>query len=227
VTRERWRLEWRTPTKEVCRPETDEAATCPCNGFAYGESGVLDLVRARNGAPDDRLPLSPLFQLADSPADGGLAAVARWPQSPSDFEVRDSTERGDDARRREPVRVMTFRDYDHDGRATEFALQIGTTPCGQSADIVVGVSSSKPLLHVFTSVAHPERPLILQGRIWDALLRSRGPVSVLQVECGDHGSDEHREVRIAATNGGIEATLFVYDCPEHGTPRRLISTEQM
>jgi hypothetical protein len=224
---EHWRLEWRTPTKEVCRPETDEAATCPCSGFAYGEMGVLDLVRQRPGAADERLPLAPLFRLTDNPADSGLAAVARWPLLPSDADVRDSIERAEDARSRDSVRVMTFGDYDHDGRATEFALQVGALPCGHVEEVVIGVSASRPTLHVFTSIAHPERPLVLESRVWTALLHSNGSVTETDLECGDHGSETHNEVRLSTTRSGIEATRLVYDCAEGGKPRKLISTEPM
>ena len=44
---ERWRLEWEAPPQPVCAPDEDYWATCPCSGFAFGESGKLDLVRFR------------------------------------------------------------------------------------------------------------------------------------------------------------------------------------
>jgi hypothetical protein len=224
---EKWRLEWRSPTKQVCRPETDEAMACPCSGFAYGEAGVLDLVRSRPGAQDEHLALAPFFELADSPADSGLAALARWPYDPSDFNNRDSVERGRDVRGRDSVRVMAFGDYDHDGRATEFPLQIGVTPCGKREVIVIGLTQDKPMLHAFTTIAHPERPLVLEWRIWDALLHSKGYITELELACGDHASENQINVTLSATAHGIEGTRSVYDCVTDGTPRKLISTEAM
>src|SRR5258708_10554751 len=49
---ETWRLEWKTAPKPYCPPV--EVPVCPCNGFGYGESGQLDLVRTRNGREGDR-----------------------------------------------------------------------------------------------------------------------------------------------------------------------------
>lgn len=34
-----WRLEWKSPPTPACSPE--DIITCPCSGFAYGESGQL------------------------------------------------------------------------------------------------------------------------------------------------------------------------------------------
>src|SRR5581483_6565558 len=39
---EQWRLEWKGQTKPYCGAnEASTAITCPCKGFAYGESGDL------------------------------------------------------------------------------------------------------------------------------------------------------------------------------------------
>ena len=35
---ETWRLEWAEPPKPYCEP-SEGSLTCPCTGFAYGESG--------------------------------------------------------------------------------------------------------------------------------------------------------------------------------------------
>jgi hypothetical protein len=50
---------------------------------------------------------------------------------------------------------------------------------------------------------------------------------MVDLECGDHGSGTHEEVSLSATRAGIEATRLVYDCPERGKPRKLISTERI
>lgn len=44
-TRERWQLVWRTRPQPACSPRDEGWARCPCNGFAFGEIGQLDLVR--------------------------------------------------------------------------------------------------------------------------------------------------------------------------------------
>src|SRR5689334_10491660 len=72
---ERWRLEWRAaPELDCFEPE---GVTCPCQGFAYSESGELDLVRSRPGAPVERLALTPLFG-------GDPARLRRWKPLASD-----------------------------------------------------------------------------------------------------------------------------------------------
>ena len=57
---ETWQLRWKSPPKPVCE-SNEEAAACPCMGFAFGESGELDLVRRRNNVEIDRLELTPFF----------------------------------------------------------------------------------------------------------------------------------------------------------------------
>src|SRR5689334_20864884 len=57
-----WRLQWKTPPTPVCAAEDGSfSLTCPCDGFAYGESGDLDLVRLRQGQEIERLPLGQFF----------------------------------------------------------------------------------------------------------------------------------------------------------------------
>src|SRR5712692_772233 len=70
-----WRLEWKSPPKSACGPEGDWLS-CPCRGFAYEESGQLDLVRVVNGREIDRLELTPLFLKVLANQDGAI--VERW-----------------------------------------------------------------------------------------------------------------------------------------------------
>ena len=228
---ERWRLEWRSPPREACAPQAEDVVSCPCTGFAYGEMGVLDLVRRRPGHPDERLPLTPLFHDPDnadwdSPSED-LAARQRWPVRESDVNETDQAAFERRVRARPSVRVMALRDYDHDGRATEFLLQVGTAPCGRRESIVVGVSRGRPALHAFTSVAHPERPLVLEATIWERLARSGGGVSVLEWPCGDHGAETRTDVRIAVTPGGIDGTRSESECGRNGAAGRRVSSERI
>ena len=59
-----WRLQWKSPPEVAdCGPEDPSGAmTCPCSGFAYGESGQMDLIRIRDGGEIDHLELTPLFE---------------------------------------------------------------------------------------------------------------------------------------------------------------------
>ena len=62
--REQWRLVWKGKPQPACAPDDgleDGWLTCPCDGFAFGEQGDLDLVRLAGTSPEDRLSLTPLF----------------------------------------------------------------------------------------------------------------------------------------------------------------------
>lgn len=105
--------------------------TCPCSGFAYGERGILDLVRHSEGRGDERFALTPLFQVGESPISGEIppnsteAVLQRWPVLSADFSARDSVEFGRQVRTRKAVGILKLGDYDHNGQATEFLLQVG------------------------------------------------------------------------------------------------------
>ncbi|MDB4883274.1 MAG: hypothetical protein JWL95_2040, partial [Gemmatimonadetes bacterium] len=140
---ERWALEWRRPPIPACGPaDVETAITCPCTGFAYGEMGELDLVRRRTGRLDDRLALTPLFRDEENPGwEKHLAVLQRWPMLDSDYPAIDSLGLPPAIRARALTRVVTTGDYDHDGRPTEFLLQVGTLPCGKKQAVLVGVSA--------------------------------------------------------------------------------------
>src|SRR5215472_15369283 len=80
-----WRLEWESSPKTVCGLEDlPSAVTCPCSGFAYGESGQLDLIRSRNGREIERLKLAKYF------ADHNGAILQRWKPQEGDSEEQGS-----------------------------------------------------------------------------------------------------------------------------------------
>jgi hypothetical protein len=194
--------------------------------------GRLDLIRHRPGKRDERLDLTTFFHDAENPStssvsDTGLAVLQRWPQLAADAGEMDRAALARRVRARPPVRVMNLRDYDHDGRATEFMLQVSTAPSEKRMAIVVGISKARPSLHAFTSVGHPERPLLLYEHVWDALLRSRGKVSAVEWACGDHGSETRTEVHLSVTPAGIDGSRAVYECGPHGAAGRLVSSERL
>ena len=216
---EQWSLEWRNSPQEVCGPADPMWMTCPCEGFAFGETGSLALIRRRLSQRSDTLQLAPLF--TESPAPGA-AVLQRWPVLPTDYK---STPSAADVHRRANSRVMTLADYDHDGRATEFMLQVGASPCGHNDAVVIGISRTDSTLHAFTSVAHPERPLVMEPWLWAALLESNGRVTKVEWACGDHGSEAETVVHLDASPRGIEATRTTYACGDGGKRGALKSSE--
>jgi hypothetical protein len=211
------------------------AITCPCFGFGYAQQGKLFLLRRRAGNPAERLALSPLFAFElDSPATEGadpLAALPRWgePILPGDAE-RES--KGDpdlatEIMHRRKSTTMKLADYDHDGRATEFLLHVGNVPCGKQYDVVVGISKSEPRLHALSSIAKPDEPLLLPQRAWAALLSGTGEHNVIELECGDHGSEVHEELVISAEKGKIRARRRTFSCPFDGTHRTLTTDKDL
>ncbi|MDB5498491.1 MAG: hypothetical protein JWP28_2522 [Phenylobacterium sp.] len=208
---ETWRLVWTGKPSTMCGPQgMDMAITCPCSGWAYGESGNLSLVRVRGGQEVERMKLAPLFGKFDYPAGEvgtGKAYLQRWPAKLSDF---DRSERGDgrlvpEIKRRQAPQIMRPADYDHDGEATEFLIQVGTMPCGKLQFAAIGVSVGSPRLHALSSTAHPNKPLMMPLRAWQALLRSSHPGPVIVWNCGDHGSEVQSELILSASRGEIRA----------------------
>ncbi len=75
---ETWLLEWTSKVENDCI--VPDWCTCPCAGFAFGETGKLDLVRQRPAAPEERLHLGDLFE-GGLGADAALAGACRRPEA--------------------------------------------------------------------------------------------------------------------------------------------------
>ncbi|MGN6423366.1 MAG: hypothetical protein ACTHLA_08660 [Asticcacaulis sp.] len=209
--KETWRLVWIGKHLPVCdAKDVDMALTCPCSGLAYGEYGNLWLVRTRNGREVERMDLRPLFGHFDYPyADNlkGKAALQTYPVQEADFgraEMNDP-KLAADIRRRPKTSIMHFADFDRDGHATEFLLQIGTLPCGKLQYAAVGVSTKDPHLHAFHAVNKPDTLLEMPLPAWQALLNTASPTNLVVWECGDHGSEVQSHLIISARNGRIRA----------------------
>lgn len=225
-TVEHWRLEWRTQPQPACDPHDEDWYTCPCAGFAYGEKGQLDLVRRIPGKSDERFPLTPFFHEYQMSAP--LAVLPRWPVYDGDFDLRDSANFLEVVKRRPLVSIMNFADYDHDGRSTEFAFQIGAGPCGHEQSIVVGISKDNPHLHAFGTVAHPKDPLVFQrSSVWRSLLQSKGDTAVVEWPCWDHGSEEEARIELHATPRGIQAFRLLYSCIGDSSAHKLMKREEL
>jgi len=224
---EQWQLMWEGRPKSICGPEDPEMAmTCPCTGFAYGEMGHLSLLRKQGGRVIDRLALGQFF--TDLPADNsdGLAAMQWRP-----FQMADVDKSGPGlltrVKARPGPRMMRLADYDHDGVASEFLVQVSAGPCGHTDFIAVGVSRANPHLHALGTASHPGGALAMPGNAWQALLEARGETRVTVSPCGDHGSEERNELVLSANAGVISATQKNYSCPEDGSKEKLLGSEAL
>lgn len=222
---ETWRLEWAaTPApKPSCDANSAEWSTCPCMGFAYGESGDLYLARIRDGVEVDRLHLTPLF----GDERDQLATVERWPVYDADYGNQQNAWFPASVSRRPAVEVMHFKDYDHDGHATEFYLETESGPCAKSTGVVVGVSSDNPKLHALGTASHPDAPLYLRDTEWEALRKASAAVEVEDWTCGDHGADMETTVELYWTGQGIDGVRRNYSCPSGGVARSLIDQKPL
>lgn len=214
--KEIWRLVWRGMPKEAkyCGSEhADSAMTCPCVGFAYAQEGDLVLERQRPGGQPERMPLSPLFAEGDTLGDTNrpTAMLTRWPARLSDIDRRPTSAA---IHARPLVPIMRLRDYNHDGIAGEFLLQIGAGPCGHLALVAVGITRDNPHLHALTTAEHPRRPLVLSPSQWEALARNPHPGTLIDIPCGDHGAEEEDAIALRTDHGRIHATRMTSTCPE-------------
>lgn len=214
--KEVWRLIWRRAPRESrsCGPSApDMALTCPCSGVAYAQVGDLVLERRRPGMPPQRMDLAPLFSQSDMTSNdkGAVAMLARWPARLNDMDKNPGRAR---IRVRPTVPIMHLRDYNHDGIAGEFLLQVDTLPCGKHLMVAVGTTRDDPRLHALTSAEHPERPLALYSWQWKALARNPHPRIVTDWPCGDHGAEEETTLALRADHGRIHASRITSTCPD-------------
>lgn len=214
----------------TCPPDDPGWFTCPCEGFAFGESGDLDLVRLQHGKEVGRLPLTPLFANQETPDwEAKKAVLQRWPvHEKTDFEAWEKADSAgavqlaqfkEAAMRRNSAPVLGVADFNQDGWATEFVLQVGVLPCGKRQSVLVGVSPDRPQLHVFGTAEHPDTPLVLSPNHWEKLKAARHPVRVISWACGDHGSEEQTEFALSIDRAGIHAVREDFSCEagrEHG-----------
>lgn len=225
-----WELQWVSSPLLTCPPDDPGWFTCPCEGFAFGESGYLDLVRIQDSKEIDRLHLTPLFADQETPAwETKKAVLQRWLiVEKTDFEAWDKADLSgvdqlakfkQQVMRRKPVSILDVSDFNQDGWATEFVLQVGVLPCGKRQSILVGVSPERPQLHAFGTAEHPDTPLVLYVDHWAKLRTARRPVRVVSWTCGDHGSEEQTERTLAVDRAGIHVVKETFSCEggrEHG-----------
>lgn len=227
---ETWQLVWQGKPRSICGPEDVETAiTCPCTGFAYGEVGKLALVRQRGGQEVDRMDLGTLF--SELPADNsdGLAAMPWRPVAPKDFDrAADGASPAflAEVARRPGPRVMKLADYDRDGTASEFLVQVAAGPCGHTEFAAVGVAKASGKLHALSSKANPAAPLVLPAAAWRALLAAK-PARVVNYACGDHGAEQQEELAISARGGTINAARVLRQCSDSGAAGAELAREPL
>jgi hypothetical protein len=221
---EQWRLVWATLPKPSCVPQDDMWYTCPCSGFAFGERGHLRLERAHDGTVVETLDLDQFF--AGFSRNGRVfqkreSILRRWDVLRGDDELMDDAPHLQSQLDTRPsADVMELVDFDHDGQASEFFLQVGVLPCAKSMGVVVGVSKSHPRLHVFATAEHPARPLVLQDRIWTGVAQqTKGHAITWQ--CGDHAADYQSEITWRVDRTGIHAHVTTVTCGD-GSPGKQI-----
>jgi hypothetical protein len=233
--RELWQLAWATKPKSLCAPENiEDAISCPCAGFAYGEQGRLLLIRWRNGKKIEQMDLGHVFDLVQGqdqdamsppPSDDapGIAALQRWPLYDSDFQRSGLADAAivKEIRKRPQTQVMQFVDYNRDGMVTKFILQVGTEPCGKTDFVAIGLTADEPHLHVLGSSVFSGRPLILSLGEWRALSNGPGKHVVQTDACGDHGSETYADAIVSASNGKIHVIDRFFQCTSDDKPGRL------
>lgn len=214
-SKEVWRLIWRSApheSKSCGLADIEGVLTCPCDGAAYGQVGDLVLERERVGARPERMSLTPLFAGWGvlSKERGPVAMLPRWPAPLRDIDHNPTPAA---IRARPAVPIMRLRDYNHDGIAGEFLLQVDAPVCGKHVLVAVGTTRDNRHLHALTSAVHPERPLALYQWQWDALARSPRPGKVMDWPCDDHGAEEESTVILKTEGGRIHATRVTSTCP--------------
>jgi hypothetical protein len=194
-----WRLKWKSAPKPFCDDET-LAPTCPCDGFAPGERGDLDLIRLRRGVEIDRFNLTALFK--------GPDVGSRTEDEPAVQRV---------------AQVIHLGDYHHDGLATEFFLQTDAKPCSKHYGVVVGITNDNPRLHAFATVGYPDIPLFMRIDEWEKLRTATGVVNTVDWNCGDHGMDAQIEFELHWSPKGIDGFSRTFACLADGRRGKLLA----
>lgn len=186
------------------------------------------LTRTGDGTKSERMELAPLFTGPwDAPGSNLGAILRRW--EPRKDDPYDSPEPVDLSKihSRPVTKAMRCADYNHDGNATEFLLQVGVMAGGRRLGVLVGVSPRHPALHAFGTAEHPDRPVVLQFWEWDRILNSSDRTATMtDWPCDDHGSEFRQDysVRIDAAHE-FHVVKRQFSCPNHGQQEKLLFEE--
>jgi hypothetical protein len=218
---ETWKLEWETLPAPACGPDDVAVAlACPCSGFAYGEAGRLSLVRLRPGATRELLDLTGFYRHGLVPVPDNLAVLQRWlPVPATAHDEDDDWHHASDldfvsrVHARGAAQVMRIGDFNHDGQASEFLLQVGAQGCGRHLMVLVGVSKYNTHLHVFSSAEAPDVPLELDAPTWEAVRTSAKPIRALESRCDGQAGQVETQVRVEARHGIFHVQRATHPCP--------------
>jgi hypothetical protein len=220
---ETWTLRWRA------RPEAFGFLMPDCRNmaFTYGEHGLLDLERARPGAPLETLHLDAVLD-AKTPAP---ISVVTWPQRAGDGLAKGETVKGAlEIVARPVIELMSLRDYDHDGLAAEFPLTIDEEHCNPLT-VLVGVDRRTNKLRALSGRKDPSHAVVLPNHSdWETLAAAKGDVAISTIECGNHFSGAWEDLLFHATATGMEVTARTFACApgDGGAVRgKLISSVEM
>ncbi len=228
--RETWQLRWlRAPKPSPdCSPMGESYENnCLCAGFAYGESGRLEVVR-RVGGKTERLVLDQFDRAGGFDTEGPDTVLRKW-----EPQAQDPTDRSDPAaivklitalKHRPQADVLALGDYLHDGVGRQFPFQVGQMTCGKRMNILVGVTAQNPHLHAIQPAAHAAEPIVADQRAWAALLGGGGVGTSTYWPCGDHGSEQEIALQLAARDGFVTGKTMNYECGKDGQRGKLVET---
>jgi hypothetical protein len=212
--KEQWSLRWDTPPKPFCEYPED-AMTCPCAGFGYGETGKLSLIREREGMPKEKLLLDPMFDGGFNPSEASILQKYEYIDADGDLTSEQFQE---SITKRKPASILQLKDYNGDGLAAEFVLQVGAGPCGHRQGVLLGVDARGGPIRVFGTKTNPAAPLSLEMKTWDSFLFKNSFDSV-EFGCGDHGSEDETVLHLSAKDGEFNAVEERFDCSGKGGTR--------
>jgi len=220
--KETWQLRWLHAPKPspYCSPMGESFENnCLCAGFAYGESGKLEVTR-RVGKKTERLLLDQFGRAGDYDSQGPDTVLRKWePQSddPSDDTNPEAVAKLIASLKRRPESdVLALGDYVHDGVGRQFLFQVGQMTCGKRMSILVGVTAQNPHLHAIKPAPGAIEPIVAEERAWQALLAGGGASTTTFWLCGDHGSEQETELLLVAHGGFVTGTTRSYACGKDG-----------
>gem|GEM_PF-1143181 len=215
---ETWRLAWTSPPTPYCSSYdevTDPAAWCR-KGLLFSDRGSAELRRERDGAVVDRFSLDPIYA-GDDVYGPGRPAFPRWSLTSAEVGALLSAPPGTDFRARfegRPLaRILTLADFNGDGIAAEFVVQIGASPFGGGrAAALVGLRSDRRL-GVFGGPLTGSSPVVLTSPDQWLAVRGGRDARLVQRGCGDHGRDEEEALVLRWEEGELIAVAQTVSCP--------------
>lgn len=201
---ETWRVRFVTPSLAPAEI-ADGEWSCPRAFESRFDRGRAVLERVRGGVVVDR------FENPCGSTDGEECArrlLIPW-------RVAAPRDRRVDAGRLPRVTYLDVADYDHDGRATEFAADLGELVCGHTEAVIIGITRDRPRLHVLRW-ADGGRMAMTSGRAgWEPVRASaRGDVATWRR--GDHGVTDEERMRWWPAGHGLQNEEYVAASPDEG-----------